>query len=627
MALWIPKVDNTDIVWASHVNDLQTIKVDGDGTASPEFIAVKFDVGTPPVTKYIMGVVTDIDYEALTISAAPVLGTNNAFVLDAILGNVLIGHGVMGELINTLDGYLPENVTLIGYRAGYHIDLDATDGYGYIDNNVAIGYEAGSYQARSSNNVDIGYQAGAGLNWSHTDNIPHYELTYGHDSIRIGYRTGRNAVVYEHPSECYRSVIIGAETLSGGANYSSRDIIIGDNSAISYGSVIDTRHSENDDYFPHNNILIGSAIQGMMWGYDNIIIGSVPPPSSYPILNSITLGAAAIAGLRSHSGYNMTHTRYAGTGGLEIGQIYHYTMSAVYDDGTESGLTYYWSNTYNSGPNPLCTAGNTYMELYVPRCGLDSYGIDGHKTVVARKIWRTLSDSFMTSEDYFVGHALFLVTTINDDTTTSYIDSTPDQTLYNAWDTYEPLYSMTSIGGSPWFSHQWCFGQSSSNGLNHITELAFNSVASATPYDIILKACNGYGLNISGADFTIEAGAATGNGAGGQILFKTAVVGSSGKHVQSYATALTIKEGVAGIAVANHLDVGGDLRLASTKVVKINSIQVVGAQALTQAALKADYTTGNLDSEAEIIAAINATNAGFNTLLAKVKTHGLLASA
>ena len=60
---------------------------------------------------------------------------------------------------------------------------------------------------------------------------------------------------------------------------------------------------------------------------------------------------------------------------------------------------------------------------------------------------------------------------------------------------------------------------------------------------------------------------------------------------------------------------------------KVDGTQVVGNQAVTQAALKADYTTGDLDSEAEIIAAINATNAGFNTLLAKTKTHGLLASA
>jgi hypothetical protein len=46
--------------------------------------------------------------------------------------------------------------------------------------------------------------------------------------------------------------------------------------------------------------------------------------------------------------------------------------------------------------------------------------------------------------------------------------------------------------------------------------------------------------------------------------------------------------------------------------------------AAAQADLKADYTTLDLDTEAEIIAAINATNAGFNTLLAKIRAHGLI---
>jgi hypothetical protein len=46
--------------------------------------------------------------------------------------------------------------------------------------------------------------------------------------------------------------------------------------------------------------------------------------------------------------------------------------------------------------------------------------------------------------------------------------------------------------------------------------------------------------------------------------------------------------------------------------------------AAAQADLKADYTTLDLDTEAKIIAAINATNAGFNTLLAKIRAHGLI---
>jgi hypothetical protein len=74
----------------------------------------------------------------------------------------------------------------------------------------------------------------------------------------------------------------------------------------------------------------------------------------------------------------------------------------------------------------------------------------------------------------------------------------------------------------------------------------------------------------------------------------------------------------------DHLHITADVNAATFSV---GANQVVGARAVTQAALKADYTTGDLDTEAEVIAAINATNAGFNTLLAKVKTHGLLASA
>jgi len=52
--------------------------------------------------------------------------------------------------------------------------------------------------------------------------------------------------------------------------------------------------------------------------------------------------------------------------------------------------------------------------------------------------------------------------------------------------------------------------------------------------------------------------------------------------------------------------------------------QVVGTQAAAQADLKANYTTGDLDTEAEIIAALNASNAGHNALLAKLRTHGLI---
>jgi hypothetical protein len=70
------------------------------------------------------------------------------------------------------------------------------------------------------------------------------------------------------------------------------------------------------------------------------------------------------------------------------------------------------------------------------------------------------------------------------------------------------------------------------------------------------------------------------------------------------------------------LDVNGNIN--TTGVVKVADTQVLGAQAAAQADLKADYQALDLDTEAEIITAINATNSGFNALLAKLRVHGIL---
>jgi hypothetical protein len=75
---------------------------------------------------------------------------------------------------------------------------------------------------------------------------------------------------------------------------------------------------------------------------------------------------------------------------------------------------------------------------------------------------------------------------------------------------------------------------------------------------------------------------------------------------------------------AEKLDVDGNIN--TTGVVKVDDVQVIGPQAAAEADAKEDYTTGDLDSEAEVIAAINATNTTLNNLLAKLRTHGILAT-
>ena len=56
-------------------------------------------------------------------------------------------------------------------------------------------------------------------------------------------------------------------------------------------------------------------------------------------------------------------------------------------------------------------------------------------------------------------------------------------------------------------------------------------------------------------------------------------------------------------------------------------ITATGTQATVIAAQKVNYTTGDLDSEAEIIAAINATNTALNSVIAALKGIGAVATS
>jgi len=101
------------------------------------------------------------------------------------------------------------------------------------------------------------------------------------------------------------------------------------------------------------------------------------------------------------------------------------------------------------------------------------------------------------------------------------------------------------------------------------------------------------------------------------------VVGASA-YSSGVATLVFAGGAVAGgnLATLNNLRVNTTLDVGGAY--KFEGVQVLGAQAAAQADLKADYTTSDLDTEAEIITAINTTNAGFNTLLAKLRTHGTI---
>ena len=83
-----------------------------------------------------------------------------------------------------------------------------------------------------------------------------------------------------------------------------------------------------------------------------------------------------------------------------------------------------------------------------------------------------------------------------------------------------------------------------------------------------LHGIDGSGTDIAGTNFTIKAGAGTGAGAGGSILFQTADGAASGTGVNSFATAMTIADDGA-VTIAGNLTVNGTTTTVNSNTVEI----------------------------------------------------------
>jgi len=94
--------------------------------------------------------------------------------------------------------------------------------------------------------------------------------------------------------------------------------------------------------------------------------------------------------------------------------------------------------------------------------------------------------------------------------------------------------------------------------------------ATATTFDGLntLHGIDGSGTDVAGTNLTIQAGAGTGAGAGGSILFQTADGTTSGSGVNSFTTAMTIADDGA-VTIAGNLTVNGTTTTVNSNTVDI----------------------------------------------------------
>ena len=100
------------------------------------------------------------------------------------------------------------------------------------------------------------------------------------------------------------------------------------------------------------------------------------------------------------------------------------------------------------------------------------------------------------------------------------------------------------------------------------TEIDLGTTAASIDGLNTLHGIDASGTDVAGTDLTIQAGAGTGAGAGGSILFQTADGSTSGTGVNSFTTAMTIADD-GGVTIAGDLTVNGTTTTVNSNTVEI----------------------------------------------------------
>ena len=100
------------------------------------------------------------------------------------------------------------------------------------------------------------------------------------------------------------------------------------------------------------------------------------------------------------------------------------------------------------------------------------------------------------------------------------------------------------------------------------TEIDLGTTATTIDGFDTLHGIDGSGTDGAGTNLTFKAGAGTGAGAGGSIVFQTADGGSSGTGVNSFTTAMTVADN-GGVTIAGDLTVNGTTTTVNSNTVEI----------------------------------------------------------
>lgn len=237
-------------------------------------------------------------------------------------------------------------------------------------------------------------------------------------------------------------------------------------------------------------------------------------------------------GANTFLGHSAGSSNVVGSGNVFAGASANYIVpgaatqaSATSGSGVDIGIHAYKvifkfgsrrSTASTETANLSVTSGNQQVQL----SSIPVYG--GALAGVVREIYRSKAADYQSSYDG--ARSYYLLTTLNDNTTTTYTDTQLDSGLGSAESGNDGGIALGSEA-------RLMFGNTAVIGSSNypIKEIYLGAgFEGSTPPDVLIQPTLANGSNVNGANLTIGAGAGTGSGCGGSLTITTNISGTSG---------------------------------------------------------------------------------------------------
>jgi len=448
--------------------------------------------------------------------------------------------------------------------AGYNAFFGANAG------NQTMG-PAGGSSGLASFNVGIGYSALA-ANTTGFQNI-----AIGEDALTANTAGGQNVAI---GSLAMAANTTGSYNTAVGENALGNNTTGYDNFAFGLRALYQNTTGYNNAAFGIDSVGInqtgyrnsGFGVDSCAWivtGYENSCMG----------MNTVWSGTTGYdnTGAGFNAMFGVTSGHYNTGLGAYADYFYPNTMSGVtlaLAAGTKLNVGWYWYKvsfvlngqetalSNNSYLGILTTTGNQEVSI----SGIPTYS--GPFTATARRIYRTVGCPTtlctVVTANQLPRHWCY-VATIGDNTTTTYLDTTPDASL-GAEESSTPSQSI-ALGAyaTVYNSNQMAVGSDPSP----IYQIWLgNGVTTAmAPAGVQLASSGGSGTNVAGEDLILAGGPGTGSASGGNAIFKYAPAGASGSAWNSLVESFRFTgTGVFRAASGGTLDISSAAHSTPAKV-------------------------------------------------------------